>query len=225
MTRIYLIRHCEALGNAKRLFQGTTDLDISELGEIQLSYLAKRFEDIDIDVVYSSPLIRAKKTAHSVADPKNLPVITDDGLAELDGGIVEGKPFAQSFASIEGLADVWNNHPQDLAIENGETMRHAYERIWETVKKIATANKDKNIVIATHGGVLRCLICRLKTNDINELKNISWCENTSVTLVEFDGNFVPDVKYANDHSHVPGEYLPVRNRIVSISKAGKSELA
>ena len=36
MTEIYLVRHCEAMGNVKRLFQGSTDLDISETGEKQL---------------------------------------------------------------------------------------------------------------------------------------------------------------------------------------------
>ena len=52
MTRLYLIRHCEALGNAKRLFQGSTDLDISEMGAKQLEYLKERFSKIPLDCVY-----------------------------------------------------------------------------------------------------------------------------------------------------------------------------
>ena len=36
MTYIYLVRHCEAMGNHKRLFQGSTDCDISEIGAKQL---------------------------------------------------------------------------------------------------------------------------------------------------------------------------------------------
>ena len=47
MTRIYIVRHCEAMGNVLRIFQGTTDLDISELGGIQLKYLEKYFENMN----------------------------------------------------------------------------------------------------------------------------------------------------------------------------------
>ena len=39
MTKIYIVRHCEAIGNVKRIFQGSTDLDISETGAKQLEYL------------------------------------------------------------------------------------------------------------------------------------------------------------------------------------------
>mgnify|MGYP002520493897 CR=1 FL=1 len=41
-----------------RIFQGSTDLDISPIGEKQLEYLKKRFENIHIDKIYSSPLIQ-----------------------------------------------------------------------------------------------------------------------------------------------------------------------
>ena len=49
MTKIYIVRHCEAIGNVKRIFQGSTDLDISETGAKQLEYLKKRFADIPLD--------------------------------------------------------------------------------------------------------------------------------------------------------------------------------
>jgi broad specificity phosphatase PhoE len=51
MTKIYFVRHCEAEGNVKRIFQGLTDLDISELGAKQLKLLEKRFENIPLDKI------------------------------------------------------------------------------------------------------------------------------------------------------------------------------
>lgn len=219
-TKLYLIRHCEALGNARRLFQGTTDLDISELGAKQLQCLSQRFKSIDIDKVYSSPLIRAMKTAHAVADEKGLPITPHSGLCELDGGIVEGKPFAESFNRIPGLADTWDNHPQDFHPQGGESMRHAYERIWKTVLEIVSADAGKSIAAATHGGVSRCLFCRLLYNDINRLKDVPWCENTAVSLIEFDESLAPKLIFMNDHSHVPDELMPKRNRLSSFA-AGK----
>ena len=80
MTYIYLVRHCEAMGNHKRLFQGSTDCDISEIGAKQLEYLKVRFREIKLDAVYSSPLLRAQKTAESIACGKGISVITRKNL-------------------------------------------------------------------------------------------------------------------------------------------------
>ncbi len=215
MTKLYLIRHCEAMGNVLRIFQGTTDLDISELGAKQLKFLEKRFENIHIDRIFSSPLIRTQKTAKAIVGNKNLEIEILDSIIELNGGVVEGRPFVEAFNEIEGLADTWNNHPQDFAPENGEEMRHAYERIWNTVQEIASKNKGKTVACATHGGVLRCLHCRLIYGNIDNLKDTPWSENTAVTLLEFDDKFNLNVKFYNDISHLPEEYVNRKSRIVS----------
>ena len=216
MTKIYIVRHCEAQGNAKRLFQGTSDFDISELGAIQLEFLKKRFKDISLDAVYSSPLIRAYKTAVAIAEEKGLKVIKKDNLKELHGGIVEGKPFAESFEKYPLLADAWDNHPQDFAPEGGEPMREGYERIWDAILEIVKENKGKSVAVAAHGGVIRCLMSRLMFGTVEKLKDVPWGENTAVTLIEFNDDGVPYIHFFNDFSHVPEEYLPKRNRLSSL---------
>ncbi len=210
-----MVRHCEAMGNVKRLFQGTSDFDISETGAKQLEYLKNRFKYISLDKVYTSPLIRAKKTALAVIGDRNLKPIDEKGLMELHGGIVEGKPFKETFKSIPSLADTWDNHPEDFAPEGGERMRDAYERIWKTVKKVAAENNGKTVACTTHGGVTRCLLCRLLKGSITELKNMPWSENTAVTLLEFDDNLNPTVVLYNDVSHLPKELIPQRSRLAS----------
>lgn len=222
MTKIYIVRHCEAEGNNKRLFQGSTNCDITDLGGKQLDFLKKRFTGISIDKVYTSPLIRAKKTALAIKDNRDIPVITDEGLIEIHGGVVEGKPFLKAFKDIPGLAQIWNNSPQDFAPEGGEPMRHAYERIWETVSNIAKENVGKTVVVATHGGVIRCLNCRLIYGSIERLKDMSWCENTGVSLITFDDGMNVKLEFMNDSSHVPEEFLPKRSRMAEVSEIGNN---
>ena len=197
-----------------RIFQGSTDLDISPIGAKQLEYLKKRFENIHIDKIYSSPLIRAQKTAEAIKGNKDVEIVLLKELAELHGGVVEGRKFAEAFATIEGLADAWDNHPQDFAPPEGETMRHAYERIWDAIQYIVKNNKNKTIACSSHGGLTRCLTCRLMKNDINELKNIPWSDNTAVMLFEIDDNMNISLKYFNDVSHLPKELVPdTRSRL------------
>lgn len=221
MTEIYMVRHCEAMGNVKRLFQGSSDFDISEIGAKQLEYLKNRFKNIKLDKVYTSPLIRARKTALAVIGDRDLKPIDEKGLIELDGGIVEGKPFIETFNSIPGLADTWDNHPEDFAPEGGEKMRDAYERIWNTVKKIATENPGKTVACTTHGGVTRCLLCRLLKGDITKLSEMPWSENTAVTLIRFDDKLNPEVVFCNDTTHLPEELIPKRSRLSSFMSKSK----
>lgn len=215
MTEIYIVRHCEAIGNVKQLFQGHTDLDITALGIKQLECLAERFKNIPIERIYSSPLIRARKTAEAVASGCGASITEDSGLTEVNCGDMDGKPFSEIFGKNPVMNEIWLEHPQDFAPEGGEKMTDAYERIWNTVKRIAAENRGKKAVCATHGGVIRCLNCRLLKNDINRLREIPFADNTAVTLIEFDDEMKPSLAYCNDISHLPEALRNANSRVYS----------
>ena len=90
LVKIYFIRHCEAEGNKAKIFQGSTDCDVSDKGARQLEYLKKRFENIHIDKAIASPLKRAYKTALAAVEGKGLEVIADPDFTEIHGGFIEG---------------------------------------------------------------------------------------------------------------------------------------
>ena len=207
MTELYLVRHCEAQGNVDRVIQGILDTEVTEMGRRQLEHLGRRFDGIDIDVVLASPLKRTRATAHAIADRKGLDVVIDDGFVEMNCGIYEGVPFDELFPDPQ-FVDVWNNHPQDFAPEGGETQPSVYVRIWEAVQNAARTNKDKKIVAATHGGVLRALLCRLLFDDLNCLSKVPYGFNTAITLLRFDDNMNVELVFYNDHSHLPEECVP-----------------
>ena len=79
-------------------------------------------------------------------------------------------------------------------------------------------NKGKTIAASSHGGVIRCLVCRLIENDINKLKDISWSENTAVMLIEFDDDFKANLVYFNDYSHLPEEFVNRKTRLASFMR-------
>lgn len=215
MTKIYVVRHCEAAGNHKRLFQGTTDCDITKLGQKQLEFLSERFSDIQLDAIYTSPLIRAVKTAEALCGDRDIDIVKLDGLAEINGGVLEAKPFMPTISSIPGLAEIWNDTPEDFAPPGGEPMRTAYERVWNAIETVFKENEGKTVAVASHGGVIRCLNCRLLYGDIHRLKDTPWCENTAVSLITSrDGEC--KLEYMNDHTHVPEEFLPKRSRLAEV---------
>ncbi len=215
MTKVYIVRHCETEGNLKHIFQGHIDLEITELGAKQLKTLEMRFEDIHIDRVFSSPLLRAKKTGLAIIGGKNIPLELDDGLIEVNGGAVEGKTFDTIYKEFPDFREMWVNHPEDFAPDGGEKMTEAYDRIWNTVLKIAKENRGKTVACATHGGVVRCLLCRLIKNDIKQLSSIDFVGNTAVSLIEFDDDWNYSLKFGNDFSHLSAELINTKSQIPS----------
>ena len=60
---IYLVRHGETDWNARRIVQGVTDIPLNETGLAQAAAARELMKDVPIDIIYSSPLVRAYRTA------------------------------------------------------------------------------------------------------------------------------------------------------------------
>ena len=202
MTRIYLIRHAEAEGNIRRIFQGHYDGDISENGERQLLQLRERCRDFPFDAVYASPLRRTFKTAESANYYHKLPIITDDGLIEINGGCWEGRPWEELPGLYPEENNRWVNEPWEFNPKGGEAMCAVYDRIWNTVIRIVRENRGKNICIVSHGCAIRNFLCRAQGRPIGELNNVAWCDNTAVSIIDFDDDLNPHIVLINDATHL-----------------------
>ncbi len=207
MTKVYVVRHPEAQGNVERFFQGSTNCDVTELGKKQLEFLSERFKSIHLDSIYSSPLIRAYKTAEAINKYHNLKIIKDKNIAEIDGGDLEGMHYKDIYTSLPEIYDMWENKPYLFEFKNAESMRHFHKRVVNEIISIAKKNKDKTAAVATHGCAIRSIVCFAKGLDITDLKKIDYSPNTGVSLIEFNDDFKPDLKYTADITHLPKEYV------------------
>ncbi len=205
-TEVYFVRHCESMANVTGIFSGWVDSDVSPKGMKQLEKLAKRFEEIKIDAIYSSPLIRAYKTAQAVNKSHNLHIEIHEGLKELNGGLFEGEIWAGIGKKYPELFDVWANMPWDFDIKNGESMRFVFNRVKNAVDEIVRENVGKSIAITSHGCALRNYFCFAKNLPIERLNDIPWVDNTSITKIVFNENFEPKVIFENDAEHINNDY-------------------
>jgi broad specificity phosphatase PhoE len=201
MTRVYLVRHCEAEGNHKRIFQGHTDADVSEMGKRQLSCLAERFRGIPLDAIYSSPLRRALETARAVNRYHDLEIQVEDDLIEINGGCWEGKLWSEFPVKYPALSDDWDNAPYRFAPQGGESMREVYDRIWRGITGIVERHPGQTVCIASHGCAIRNFLCRAQGLPIERLNEVPWCDNTGVSIVDFSKGR-PQVITMNDASHL-----------------------
>lgn len=211
MTVIYLVRHAQALGNINHTFQGRTDAPLTELGLRQLDELAERFKDVKLDALYSSPLIRAYQTAQAINRYHNLEIKKLDGIIEINGGSFEGVPWCEMHERFPKEIDLWENHHEDFAISDGESMRQVYDRMVKSMAAIAKMNSGKTVAVASHGCAIRNYMCYALKMPIEQMNTLEWCDNTSVAKIEYDENLIPEVIYRNDTSHLSPE-----NRVINI---------
>ena len=84
---LYIMRHGKTDWNAKHKLQGRTDIPLNEEG-IQMAEQAKeKYKDVNFDICYCSPLVRAKQTAEIVLEGRNIPIVYDDRLMEMCFGV------------------------------------------------------------------------------------------------------------------------------------------
>ena len=200
MTKIYIVRHCEAEGNIKRIFQGHTDGAVSENGRMQLAALANRFKDTDFSAIYTSPLTRAILTAQAI-NHNGLELKISDELKEIRGGDWEGREFKSFPADFPNESHMWNIEPHLFIAPNGESMKSVYNRMFSFFKKVEEFNKGQTIAIVSHGCAIRNLICAVKGYSHDRLNDIKWSDNTAVTKVIIDGGN-RTVIYENDNLHL-----------------------
>ncbi len=86
---IYIIRHGQTELNITNVLQGRSNHPLNETGIRQAEEAAERLKGISFDIVYSSPLIRAVRTAEIIV-PDLRPII-DERLIEMEYGPYEGK--------------------------------------------------------------------------------------------------------------------------------------
>ena len=168
-----------------------------------MDFITKRFENIYLDKVYSSPLIRTQKTAKAIIGTKELTPIIHKGLIEIDGGFMEGKPFLETCLANPQIKYTWFEEPHNFKADGGEHMKDAYERIWNAIVDIVKDSPNQTVACATHGAVIRCLMSRLIFGDIIKLKDVPISANTAVSLIEFDENLNHKVIFNNDATHLP----------------------
>jgi broad specificity phosphatase PhoE len=149
------VRHGITDWNRQRLFQGRTDIPLNDEGIAQAYAAARRLQDVPIDIIVSSPLIRALRTAEIIAAPSGKPVDIDAGLIECDFGRFEGRSIADvmdehGITAVEALATIL---PPD-----GEAWASVSERSLRAVGQWLDRYPQGNILFVSHDAVMQSMV-------------------------------------------------------------------
>ncbi|HEX3011444.1 MAG TPA: alpha-ribazole phosphatase [Syntrophomonadaceae bacterium] len=166
--RLILVRHGETVWNGEGKYLGQSNPGLNQKGKIQAREAARLLSGEEIDMVFSSDLLRAVETAREIAGVHNVPVRMIPSLREIDFGAWEGLTFAEIQTCYPELLTEWLRDPFRVRIPDGETAEEVRYRVIDAWNSVTlSASGEKTVVIVAHGGPLRMLACHLTGADLS----------------------------------------------------------
>ena len=185
LRKIYLIRHCEPqLPNGVPICLGKKDIILSDNGLKEANELRKYFSKIKLSLAYTSPLMRAKKTAEIIANNK-LNVSIKNNFSEFNIGKWDGMSFAEIKEKYPLEYKLRGEDFEHFVVEGGESMSDCQKRAYDELLG-ALQESFGDILIVAHAGVNRTIIskiCGISIKDSFAYKH----EYGSINVLTYDG--------------------------------------
>lgn len=187
----YIFRHGQTQWNIKKIIQGHKDSPLTEEGLEAARSIAKVLKTVAFDAVYSSDLLRAKKTAQVLAREHKLTVMTTKLLRERAFGQYEGytlNTFAEELKDMireQETLSAKERYSSRLA-KGIESDEEVMTRFFSFIRRVSLAYAGKNVAVVAHGGVLRTALITLGYASYQDLGEMH-ISNLAYFILESDG--------------------------------------
>ncbi len=182
-TTLIVVRHGETIWNTEARFQGHTDIPLSERGRAQARATARRLAGVHIDAAYCSPLQRCLETTQIILQGRAIEPTAKEDLREASHGRWEGMTHIE----------VLERYPEDVAKKaadpanyggtDGEPLGKVQKRVWKTIMDLVRAHPQHTLLVTSHGGPIRALICSALGLDLANSERIA-VHNAAITVIK-----------------------------------------
>ncbi len=198
-NNIYILRHSESEKNVKGIVSSAKDkYPLTEKGIKDAKKIREKIKELKIDLIFSSEMLWTKQTAQIINDKLGVNIIYDKRLNEVNAGELEEKREDEP-----AVAEKMNHSYSDYfwSVKNGESLKDVEIRIddfWQEMNKIYS---NKNILIVSHGDVLRILLGRqrgLKGQEIIEkidMPEISQLIKVEQKITDIHLHFIDEITW------------------------------
>lgn len=174
--KIYVLRHGETDENITKIMQGNMETLLNDTGRLQAASVREKVREAGINLVITSPKVRAKETAILAAP--GVPMIEDARLLSRNHGEFEGLSRDQI-----NLKEYWNikeNHQYERA----ETVGEIFNRVSSLLNDISIKYSDKTVLLVTHSGLTRVFYYYF--NGFPEDGDLTGYESTNCSFEEYE---------------------------------------
>ena len=171
--KIYLIRHGQVVGHDNIPVCGHTDIELTDVGVMQMKQAAEKLRLVELAGIYSSDLKRASIGARLIAVHHNAPIHSVQELREMYFGDWEGMTLSEIRT---GFPEELKKRQEDIvnygAPGNGESIAALSRRIMKAFNNILTKHENGNIAIVAHGAVNRVILSHALGLDLSKIFHI-----------------------------------------------------
>ena len=190
-----LLRHGQTPMSVQKRYAGRSDVPLTDLGVQQTAAAAKRLASAGLDVIVTSPLLRAVQTAEEVAAATGATVVTDDGFREADFGAWEGLTFAEVQERWPAEMAAWLADPE-VAPPGGESLAGVNERVTAALRRVLAARERQTVLVVSHVTPIKTLVAAALLAppaalyrmhlDVAALSRIDWYADGPAVLRSFN---------------------------------------
>lgn len=150
--KIFLIRHGETTGDLEDRYGGNYDDHLTPHGKEQLQETALKLSDKDIQIIFTSRLIRARESAEIIKTQLGCGIQVVEGIQERNYGVLAGLTKVEAIEHYPDAVEAHKN-PENTDPE-GESLVEFQNRTLEAFKDIFSKNYS-TVAIVSHGGPLK----------------------------------------------------------------------
>lgn len=162
--RLLLIRHAQTPSNVKHLLDtGEPGPGLTPLGDSQAAALPQALADDDIEVLFTSSLIRTQLTAAPLAEARDLPLRIRQGIRELVAGDLEMRGDDEAAQTYLKTAFAWSAGDRELRMPGGESGAEALDR-FDAVVEEAYRTGAGTAALVSHGAAIRMWVAARARN-------------------------------------------------------------
>ncbi|GBF11200.1 MAG: histidine phosphatase family protein [Tepidibacillus sp.] len=170
MLKVILMRHGESEWNVFNRIQGIQQVSLTDKGKKQIEkacfdLLSNR--NIQVTKIITSPLHRAKESASICQRILNLPLVELDYFRERSFGELEGK-ILQEIRLQYKIRDIEELEDNRFSIEPVQSL---LDRIHTGLKELKVTYPNENLLIITHGSVIKWIFEKYQAENIGIIPN------------------------------------------------------
>ncbi len=150
-TVLDLMRHGEPVGG--RRYRGQIDDPLSEKGWAQMQTTVGH--SVPWTRIVSSPLLRCRAFAETLAERHGLPLSLDERLKEVGFGEWEGMSAAEIEAGAPGMLARFKADPVNARPAGAEPLADFHARVAAALADLLAQHAGQHVLLVGHAGVMR----------------------------------------------------------------------
>jgi broad specificity phosphatase PhoE len=190
-VNLYFVRHGETNFNVEKRLQGFCDSPLTDNGIAQAKSVGIGLSDLEFKAAYASESQRVVDTARYAIGHRNIPIITDPRLKEMNFGVLESLLQTEILAQYGNILEtLFSLNDLNMSAPEGESYLQLFSRTSTAINEIIHTHKNDggNVLVFSHGVTIGNYLMQLA-----KMRSYTHHENCSVSVVKYlKGEFYVD---------------------------------